>query len=104
ARIALLVNSRRKVIRVSTGFNNQNRWPMRIAEAQITLGVVSAREGDLEGAVRYGRRAIANGRKSLPSLAIVSQDQDLTNVLTARFDGEQEAADYLEELRAIQRP
>jgi hypothetical protein len=30
---------------------------MWVAEAQITLGVVAAREGDLDEAVSYGRRA-----------------------------------------------
>ena len=39
---------------------------MRIAEAQITLGVVAARDGDLDEAVAYGQRAMATGRKSLP--------------------------------------
>jgi hypothetical protein len=74
---------------------------MRIAEAQITLGVVAAREGDLDEAVSYGRRAINTGRKSLPSLAMVSQD--LAAVLRERYPGEPEATEYLEQLRAIQR-
>ncbi|QYN26240.1 XRE family transcriptional regulator [Amycolatopsis sp. DSM 110486] len=91
-----------EVIRVSSGFNNQDRWPMRIAEAQITLGVVAAREGDLDEAVSYGRKAIGSGRKSLPSLAMVSQD--LADVLRERYPGEREATEYLEQLRAIQRP
>ena len=47
---------------------------MRIAEAQITLGVIAAREGDLDEAVAHGRRALAGDRKSLPSLAMVSHD------------------------------
>jgi hypothetical protein len=62
---------------------------MWVAEAQITLGVVAAREGDLDEAVSYGRRALANGRKSLPSLAMVARD--LTDVLGARYAGEPEA-------------
>ena len=37
----------------STGFE---RTPMRNAEARITLGVISARQGDLEQALDYGRR------------------------------------------------
>jgi hypothetical protein len=75
---------------------------MRIAEAQITLGVVAAREGDLDEAVAYGHRAMTTGRKSLPSLAMVSQD--LAGVLVNRYSGEPEADAYLQELRTIQRP
>ena len=90
-----------EVIRVSTDFDHRERWPMRIAEAQITLGVVAAREGDLDEAVAHGRRALAGGRKSLPSLAMVSRD--LGRVLADRYAGEPEAEAYLQELRAIQR-
>jgi hypothetical protein len=84
-----------EVIRVSTGFNNHERWPMRIAEAQITLGMVAARDGDLDEAVAYGQRAMATGRKSLPSLAMVSQD--LAGVLVGRYSGKPEADAYLDQ-------
>ncbi len=47
-----------EVIRASTDFQNHERWPMRIAEAQVTLGVVAAREGNLDEAIGYGRRAL----------------------------------------------
>ncbi|PRW61683.1 hypothetical protein CEP50_19470 [Actinopolyspora mortivallis] len=88
-----------EVIRVSTDFNGYERWPMRVAEAQITLGVVAAREGDVEEAVAYGRRAIAGDRKSLPSLAMVSQD--LAQVLSEHYEGNAEADSYLEQLREL---
>lgn len=91
-----------EVIRASTGFNNHDRWPMRIAEAQITLGVVAAREGDLDEAVALGRRALAGDRKSLPSLAMVSQD--LADVLAERYAGEPEADGFLEQQQALRRP
>lgn len=91
-----------EVIRVSAGFNTHDRWPMRIAEAQVTLGVVAAREGDLDGAVSYGQRAISNGRRSLPSLTMVSRD--LVNVLKDRYPEEPEVVSYLDQLREIQRP
>ncbi len=90
-----------EVIRVSTDFDRRERWPMRIAEAQITLGVVAAREGDLDEAVSRGRRALAGDRKSLPSLAMVSRD--LGHVLAEQYVGEPEAEAYLEQLRAVQR-
>lgn len=91
-----------EVIRASSGFNNHDRWPMRIAEAQVTLGVVAAREGDLDEAVAFGRRALAGERKSLPSLAMVSQD--LADVLADRYAGEPEADAFLEQQRALRRP
>lgn len=91
-----------EVIRASTGFNNHDRWLMRIAEAQITLGVAAAREGDLDEAVAFGRRALAGDRKSLPSLAMVSQD--LADVLAERYAGEPEADAFLEQQQALRRP
>jgi hypothetical protein len=39
-----------EVIEATTDFDGQERAPMRMAEARTTLGVVRAREGDLEGA------------------------------------------------------
>lgn len=89
-----------EVIRVSTDFNGTQRWPMRVAEAQITLGVVAAREGDLDEAISYGQRAISGERKSLPSLALVATD--LGNVLSKNYSGNSDAHDYLEQLRSIQ--
>lgn len=88
-----------EVLRVS-GFNDLERWPMRKAEAHITLGVVAAREGDLEEALMHGRRALAVDRKSLPSLALVSQD--LATTLSQRYEGEIEANTYIEQLHTIQ--
>ncbi|MBB5857856.1 XRE family transcriptional regulator [Amycolatopsis umgeniensis] len=90
-----------EVIRASTGFDRSERWPMRIAEAQITLGVVAAREGDLDEAIGLGRRALDGERKSLPSLVLVAQD--LSDVLRERFGGEPEAASYLDRLRVVAR-
>lgn len=90
-----------EVIRVSTDFDRRERWPMRIAEAQITLGVVAAREGDLDEAVARGRQALAGGRKSIPSLAMVSRD--LGHVVAERYAGEPEAEGYLDQLRAMHR-
>ncbi|GGM56068.1 hypothetical protein GCM10012275_28990 [Longimycelium tulufanense] len=90
-----------EVIRVGTDFNGYERSPMRIAEARITLGVAAAREGDLEEAVTHGRRAIVGDRKSLPSLAMVSQD--LATVLKVEYGREAESRAFLEELNAIRR-
>src|SRR5690349_10987412 len=54
-----------EVIEANTDFDGQKRAPVRMAEARITLGIVRAREGDLEGAVGLGMRALEGDRKSL---------------------------------------
>lgn len=72
---------------------------MRTAEARITLGVVSARQGDIEQAVHHGERALTGERKSLPSLVMVSRD--LTRVLKERFPNEQATRTYLDQLQAV---
>ncbi len=43
-----------EVIQASTDFDGTERAPMRLAEARITLGVVAARQGELEQAINYG--------------------------------------------------
>ena len=43
-----------EVIQASTDFDGTERAPMRLAEARITLGVVAARQGDLEQAIHQG--------------------------------------------------
>lgn len=87
------------VVQASTDFDGTERAPMRLAEARITLGVVAAREGDLEQAVRLGDQALNGQRKSLPSLLMVSRD--LTQVLKERYPGEPATKSYLDELQAI---
>ncbi|GAA3638213.1 hypothetical protein GCM10022267_25880 [Lentzea roselyniae] len=88
-----------EVIRASTDFDGTERAPMRIAEARITLGVVAARNGDLEGAIAQGNLAITGERKSLPSLRMVSQD--LGAILSTDFAGEAAAQEYVERLRRL---
>lgn len=88
-----------EVIRSSTDLDGTQRKPMRIAEAEITLGVIAAREGDVEQAVTLGRQAISGERKSLPSLLMVSGE--LRTILENQYPTEPEAAAYLEELRTL---
>jgi tetratricopeptide (TPR) repeat protein len=87
-----------EVITSWTDFDGTVRKPMRVAEAEITLGVLAARRGELEQAVDYGRRVLGGERRSLPSLRMVSSE--LAQALSARFGQEPVAADYLEELRS----
>jgi tetratricopeptide (TPR) repeat protein len=88
-----------EVIQAHTDFDGRERAPMRMAEARITLGVIRAREGDLEGAIEQGSRALAGERKSLPSLLMVSRD--LTKVLKDRYSDESQTRDYLDQLTAL---
>jgi len=88
-----------EVIQASTDFDGTERAPMRTAEARITLGVIAARQGDLERAVHQGERALTGPRKSLPSLAMVSRD--LTRVLKERYPGEQATESYLDQLGIV---
>lgn len=90
-----------EVIRGSTEFDGRQRAPMRIAEAEVTLGVAAAREGELDEAINHGQKAITGDRKSLPSLAMVSQD--LARVFTERYAGEPDADAYVDQVRQISR-
>ena len=88
-----------EVIRAGTDFDGTEKAPMRIAEARITLGVVAARQGDLEQAVHHGQRALTSQRRSLPSLVMVSRD--LTKTLRDRYPTEPGTESYLEQLRTV---
>ena len=48
--------------------------PMRIAEAQLTLAVIAARRGDVDEASALGIQALQNGRRSRPTLLMVSNE------------------------------
>ncbi|WP_404870963.1 tetratricopeptide repeat protein (plasmid) [Kitasatospora griseola] len=88
-----------EVIRASTDFDGTERAPMRIAEARVTLGVVAARDGDLDTALAFGERALQGDRRSLPSLAMVSAD--LGQVLHSRFGHAPEAVEFVQHLREL---
>jgi tetratricopeptide (TPR) repeat protein len=73
--------------------------PMRNAEARVTLGVISARQGDLESALGYGSRALSADRLSVPSLLMVSSE--LGSVINERYGSDSGAAEYLDQLRQL---
>ena len=72
-----------EVIASSIDFDGTVRKPMRVAEAEITLGVLAARRGELEQAVDFGRRVLGRERRSLPSLRMASSE--LAHVVSVRF-------------------
>jgi hypothetical protein len=88
-----------EVIRASTDFDGTERAPMRLAEARITLGVVAARQGDIERAIHHGERALSGQRKSLPSLVMVSRD--LARVLKDQYGRESATQSYLDHLNGL---
>jgi hypothetical protein len=88
-----------EVIQASTDFDGTERAPMRLAEARITMGVIAARQGDLEQAIHQGTQALSAPRKSLPSLLMVSRD--LTKVLNDQYPNEPETQAYLDQLHAL---
>ena len=88
-----------EVIRASTDFDGTVRAPMRQAEARITLGVVAARQGDLEAAINQGEQALSTPRKSLPSLLMARRD--LTRVLNDQYPAQAGTRAYLDQIRAL---
>lgn len=96
---ALAENYADEVIRTSTAYDGTERKPMRIAEAQITLGVLAGCQGEVERAVDHGRRALAGDRQSLPSLSLVSTE--LGQLLQERYPTQPDVEDYLEQLREL---
>jgi tetratricopeptide (TPR) repeat protein len=88
-----------EVLRVGTDFDGTEHSPMRNAEARVTLGVVAAREGDLEQALIHGGRALQGERQSVPSLIMTSRE--LAAVVRQRYSAEPTAQEYLNQLRDL---
>lgn len=63
-----------EVIRRGVSPDGKQLSPMRIAEAELTLAVIAARRGEVEEAAGLGMQALQNGRKSRPSLLMVSAE------------------------------
>jgi tetratricopeptide (TPR) repeat protein len=88
-----------EVIRTSTDFDGTLRKPMRVAEANVTLGVIAARSGNLEEAVALGRRALEGDRQSVPSLLMCSRE--LTDALQKLYPDEPATSEYMAQVRTI---
>ena len=86
----------RELIRKTTNRDGTLNSPMRNTEARLTLGVVAARQGDLEQALTHGREALATPRRSGPVLAMVGSELD--DLLQDRFPGEPEVVQFHDEL------
>ncbi|HEX5404208.1 MAG TPA: helix-turn-helix domain-containing protein [Pseudonocardiaceae bacterium] len=65
-----------EVLRRSTTPEGVVIAPMRKAEAELTLAVIAARQGDTDGASALGAQALQDGRHSRPSLLMVAAELD----------------------------
>jgi hypothetical protein len=91
-----------EVLRVGTSADGQERAPMRNAEARITLGVVAARQGDVERAVHHGQTALDGERRSIPSLLMCSNE--LAHLVQPHQRDNPEVRDYLDRLDTLRQP
>ena len=85
-----------ETIRKATALDGTSLSPMRMAESELTLGVVAARRGDLDNALAYGATALAQSRQSAPSLLMVGSE--LASAMESRFPGDSRAQDFRREL------
>jgi hypothetical protein len=89
----------REVLRLGHAADGTEKAPMRVAEARLTLGVVAARNGELEEAVAAGMAGFDVGRRSLPSLLLVGQD--LKAELGRRYPRDRRVREFDTALRSI---
>ena len=89
-----------EVIRRSTNPEGVVVAPMRKAEAELTLGVIAARQGDLDVASELGINALQDGRTSRPSLLMVAGELDEE----LRTYGVGAGADFRTLLRDLKQP
>lgn len=89
----MAANLAEEVVHPSAHFDGIERVLMRLAETHITLGVVAARQGDVEQVGRHGEHALTGPRKAIPSLPMVNRD--LTRVLREHYPAEPITRSYL---------
>jgi transcriptional regulator with XRE-family HTH domain/tetratricopeptide (TPR) repeat protein len=88
-----------EVIRAHTSADGVELAPMRISEAKLTLGVIAARQGDIEQAVGYGRQSLKAQRRSVPHLIMSSRE--LVRTVGDQHASQPEVRAYLDELRDL---
>jgi tetratricopeptide (TPR) repeat protein len=80
--------------------DGSTRAPMRTAEARLSLATISAREGDLDAAVSWGRSAYEFDTKPMSDL--LSRGRDLDHLLRELFGQHPLAASFHEYLANLQ--
>jgi hypothetical protein len=91
-----------EVIRKSTAPDGTDRAPMRTSEARITLGIVAARNGDLDEALVEGTEALNRDRRSMPTLLMTGSE--LARELAKVSPSAQETTTYRDQLAALTLP
>lgn len=81
-----------ETLRKAIAPDGTKRAPMRAAEAELTLGVIAARRGDVSAALEYGHSALAIDRKSQPSLMMVGAE--LADALEAQGSSSQDGREF----------
>ena len=76
------------------------RWPVRLAETRVDLGLVAAGEGRIDEACELGCQALASQRKSGSTLGRVAE---LDALLMRGHPGVGEVVDLHERLEAARR-
>jgi hypothetical protein len=89
-----------EVIRRSTAPDGVVVAPMRTAEAELTLAVIAARQGDVDEASMRGIMAMQDGRTSRPSLLMVASELEEE----LRTYGATVGADFRTLLQDLKRP
>ena len=82
----------RETVRKTTDPDGSSRSPMRRAEAELTLGVVAARRGELREALAYGYTALDISRRCEPALLMVASE--LAAAVEERYPGDPGARDF----------
>jgi tetratricopeptide (TPR) repeat protein len=80
--------------------DGSTRAPMRTAEARLSLATIAAREGDLDGAVTWGKSAYEFDTK--PMADLLSRGKDLDRLLRSRFTRESVTLGFHEYLSSLQ--
>jgi hypothetical protein len=62
------------ILRLSGRPDGTDRSPMRASEAKLTLSIVSLRDGDVDGATEWARKAFSIDRRSVNSLSTVADE------------------------------
>jgi transcriptional regulator with XRE-family HTH domain len=82
----------REVIAYHSQPDGSSNAPMRAAMSQLDLGIIRARNGDLDQAVHHGHAALSYERKTEASL--LSHAADLDQLLNDRYPDERLADDF----------
>ncbi|HET9253591.1 MAG TPA: helix-turn-helix transcriptional regulator [Pseudonocardiaceae bacterium] len=63
-----------EILRLSARPDGADRSPMRASEARLTLAITSLRNGDIDSATEWARKAFATDRRSINSLSTVTDE------------------------------